>query len=268
VKNTSGYELGSSAMIYGGYGSLIQYLGESLSDGEIIMNTTVTAITVVSNESNTSVVINTSDGQTFTSSHVIVTVPLGVLKTDMITFDPPLPDEKRSAIDRTDWGVVEKIVLSFNTTFWRSFPDRFSNIIYVPDYYPNRFPVLIDNSDTAGSPTLTAIVTADVSVELSINPDQIVEEIQDILITMFPESYEAPIGVTNSSWLNDPFCKGSYMVEGTNFLVGDIDLIAAPAHDERVLFAGDSTHNKYNGYVGGAMLSGLREADRIIRKRT
>jgi len=263
LKTATGYS-GSSQMIYGGYGKLISYLGGALSDEEVLMNKTVTNITVTTDEFNTTVVVETSEGISYVGSHVIVTVPLGVLKTDMITFDPPLPQEKLDAINRTGWGVVERIVLTFENNFWRNFPKLHSNIFYIADHSPARVPIFIDMTETAGSPTLAALLIDEIAGELSSNPDNLIEEVKGILITMFPDTYETPVAVSNSSWLKDPFARGSYAFKSPDFLDGDFELIAAPIHDERVLFAGDSTHSEFAAYVGGAMLSGLREANRIL----
>ena len=40
---------------------------------------------------------------------VIVTVPLAVLKSNMVTFNPPLDERKRQAIDKLGAGLVEKV---------------------------------------------------------------------------------------------------------------------------------------------------------------
>ena len=40
---------------------------------------------------------------------MVVTVPLGVLKRDCITFDPPLTPRKREAIQRMGFGVLNKV---------------------------------------------------------------------------------------------------------------------------------------------------------------
>lgn len=38
-----------------------------------------------------------------------MTVPLAVLKSNMVTFNPPLDERKRQAIDRLGAGLVEKV---------------------------------------------------------------------------------------------------------------------------------------------------------------
>lgn len=48
----------------------------------------------------------------------IVTVPLGVLKSGNLAFDPPLSGAKRRAIDRLGMGVLDKLYLLFDDAFW------------------------------------------------------------------------------------------------------------------------------------------------------
>jgi monoamine oxidase len=47
--------------------------------------------------------------ETYRAEAVLVTVPLGVLKENVITFDPPLPEEKQSAIERLGFGNLNKV---------------------------------------------------------------------------------------------------------------------------------------------------------------
>ena len=47
--------------------------------------------------------------ETYRAEAVLVTVPLGVLKEKVIGFDPPLPEEKQSAIDRLGFGNLNKV---------------------------------------------------------------------------------------------------------------------------------------------------------------
>src|SRR5262249_38310901 len=48
----------------------------------------------------------------------VVTLPLGVLKSGSVEIDPPLPAEKRDAIDRINAGSISKIVLKFDRVYW------------------------------------------------------------------------------------------------------------------------------------------------------
>ena len=49
---------------------------------------------------------------------VVMTVPLGVLKTGAIAFEPPLPAAKQAAIEGLGFGLLNKVVVTFKTVFW------------------------------------------------------------------------------------------------------------------------------------------------------
>lgn len=264
IFETGGYELESESMIYGGYGELIDFLGQSLSEDEVLLNQTVTSINVEDLESDSSVRVTTSDGTFYMGSHVIVTVPLGVLKTDMITFSPPLSDEKLDAINRAGFGVVEKIVFTFETMFWRINPEKHFNIVYLSDVVPPRFGYFYDCSETAGSPTLVAVLDGVPAIELSTDQETFIEEAKNILESLYTDVYESPVDVAVSSFFSDPHSRGSYSFSSINSFPEDADILAEPEQNERVLFAGDGTYKGLFNVVEGAMLSGLREAERIV----
>jgi polyamine oxidase len=50
-------------------------------------------------------------GTVETAAHVIVTVPLGVLKAQTIHFEPAHPDPIGFAVNQLGFGVFEKVVL-------------------------------------------------------------------------------------------------------------------------------------------------------------
>ncbi|CAN1229388.1 Polyamine oxidase 2, partial [Linum perenne] len=62
--------------------------------------------------------VTTENGMTFVADAAVIAVPLGVLKSKMITFEPKLPDWKENAIDDLGVGIENKIVLHFDNVFW------------------------------------------------------------------------------------------------------------------------------------------------------
>ena len=48
--------------------------------------------------------------ENYRAEAVLVTVPLGVLKENVITFHPPLSEEKQSAIERLGFGNLNKVI--------------------------------------------------------------------------------------------------------------------------------------------------------------
>lgn len=58
------------------------------------------------------------NGRTFVADAAIVAVPLGVLKSNCIKFEPRLPEWKEAAIADLGVGVENKIILHFKEVFW------------------------------------------------------------------------------------------------------------------------------------------------------
>ena len=64
-------------------------------------------------------------GDVFEGGCVICTLPLGVLKSTTVTFTPPLPTWKESAIKSIGFGNLNKVVLEFQSVFWDASIDYF-----------------------------------------------------------------------------------------------------------------------------------------------
>lgn len=59
-------------------------------------------------------------GESVTVDRAIVTVPLGVLKSDTLRFSPALPYAHQHAIAKLETGAVDVVWLRFDEAFWRS----------------------------------------------------------------------------------------------------------------------------------------------------
>ena len=64
--------------------------------------------------------VRCADGTSEEGSHVVVTVPLGVLKRGAPRFSPALPPDRLAAIGRLGFGRFEKVALRFDEPFWRA----------------------------------------------------------------------------------------------------------------------------------------------------
>ncbi|CAK9176462.1 unnamed protein product [Ilex paraguariensis] len=62
--------------------------------------------------------VTVEDGRTFIADAAIVAVPLGVLKSNCLKFEPRLPEWKEEAISDLGLGIENKIVLHFEKVFW------------------------------------------------------------------------------------------------------------------------------------------------------
>lgn len=59
-------------------------------------------------------------GESLTVDRVVVTVPLGVLKTDTLRFSPALPLLHQRAISQLGVGLLDTVWLRFDEPFWRT----------------------------------------------------------------------------------------------------------------------------------------------------
>jgi monoamine oxidase len=84
----------------------------------VTYNKRVTSVTY----SSTGVVLTTADGSTYNADYVIITIPLGVLKStdasSRVTFSPALPPATANGISQLGFGNVVKIALLFPTVWW------------------------------------------------------------------------------------------------------------------------------------------------------
>jgi spermine oxidase len=70
--------------------------------------------------------VKCSDESEYQADHVIVSIPLGVLKHNYKTlFTPNLPISKKNAIEGISFGTVGKIYLEFEKNWW---PEKWSGL--------------------------------------------------------------------------------------------------------------------------------------------
>ena len=116
---------------------------------------------------------------------VIVTVPLGVLKQGAMAFDPPLPREKRDAIDRFGMGVLDKVYLLFDRAFW----DPGVTWIITPEngLAPGHFNQWLNLRKYIGEPVIMAFNGGPPALELAALSDEaLIEQALNTLETAYP----------------------------------------------------------------------------------
>ncbi len=266
------YQEKGTVMIKGGYRLLIDLMSEPLLDSEVVLGQEVERISIAQVASaSPPAVVETSAGTRFEGSHVIVTVPLGVLKAESITFDPPLPAAKRDAIQRIGFGHVEKVALTFTNPFWRSDPQKPTDFFHVPDpvaphgMFIDVSPVAGSGPGDLGAPCLTYICGTATAQWVADNPDAAVAQVLADLESMFPQTFEPPIATVCSAWSSSPFSRGCYPYASVDTRPGDFAVLGQPTHSGSILFAGDACGDgTFLGNVEGALVSGERAADAVL----
>ena len=244
---------GKDVIITNGYDKIANLLGQGL---DIRLNSRVTEVNYTSIKSLVNV-----NGDSVEADYVIVSVPLGVLKNNSVSFNPTLPIDKQGAIENTKMGNVNKFLFSWNTAFWET---DVQYIGYTPDtkgkfnYFMNMLKFL---------PTTNSLMTFAfgdyATVTESLSDGEIISEVMAQLKTIYGNSIPNPTNMLRTKWGQNINTFGAYSFAPNGTTSTDFDTMAKEISN-KLFFAGEHTIRDYRGTVHGAYLSGIREADKII----
>lgn len=192
----------------------------------------------------------------FKCDKVIVTVPLGVLQKQNITFNPILPDYKQAAIQNLKMGTHNKFILKFPKIFWPSEYQFFSHSS--PAY---KLRAYLNYSYLNNQPILETFAGGALGTELEKHSDhEIIIEAMKGLRFVFGNKIPSPTSYLITRWNHDVLSSGSYSYIPVGSSPEDMDNLAQPIM-EKVFFAGEATDSRYFANVHGAYFSGLRVAE-------
>lgn len=202
--------------------------------------------------------------RTLRAKATVVTLPVGVLKgaVEAESFDPMLPADKRSALDKIEMGHVVKVVLRFRTPFWERVDDgRYDAAGFFR--CPNgRFPAYWTQRPLPGD-SIVAWAGGTAAIALNgLSATDLVEIAFDEFSGLFGHPLTAReefLDGVMHDWSSDPFARGaySYVVVGGQ---GARATLGAPV-DRTLFFAGEATSTDgQGGTVNGAISTGERAA--------
>lgn len=196
----------------------------------------------------------------FEAKCAIITLPLGVLQSGTVAFDPPLPQHKQDAIRRLGMGLLDKVALRFPHAFWSKDADFFA---YLSNSNSDS-PLILNLLPHLNAPVLLAFFGGESArIAEARSQRELVERIRHNLQTLFGSSIPEPTAVQMTRWSADPFACGSYSFIPVGASGNDYEILAEPI-GERLFFAGEATNRKHPSTVHGAFLSGLRAAQEAI----
>ena len=246
------YAGGEQDVVTSGYDALPRLLANSL---EIELNTPVTAIA----RRNDSVIVRAGN-RSFEGPAAVVTVPLGVLKSGAISFDPPLPDEHAHAVNALGFGVLSKSYFRCNRRTW-----NVENAFYqfIGDE-PGRWAQWFTLPGAAG-PIVLAFNAGDRgrSVEAS-SPEGLMTSALPIARQLFGDD-TSPVEVRTSNWSADPYARGSYSFHAPGSGLDDRRRLQEPIGD-RLYLAGEAVGVNNPATVTGALVSGRHAAARLMHR--
>ena len=240
----------------GGYVSLMSALASGL---DVRLGAVVTDVEYDSD----GVVVRMGNGSAERGTHAVVTVPLGVLKHGSVTFTPPLPPTRAEAIDRLGFDRFEKVVMTFPEPFWRK--ADIGNLALLPANSGETATVVVSTDEP---PTLMCLVYDPNADHVHGRPPAeaatwLLDKISEAIGAPCPD----PLEVIVTNWAADPFARGSYTHVPPGASFEDVELLGDPV-SPRLLFAGEGTTWEEMTHAGGAALTGIREAKRLLKTPT
>jgi monoamine oxidase len=234
-----------------GYGELVDTLADNL---DIRLSTVVSSVSY----GNFGVRVETNRG-TQQAAYAVITVPLGVLKANNITFSPILTRAKRGAISRLGVGTLNKLYLGFGERFW---DDR--EAIGYQSANRGEWSLWMDLEHILGEPILLAFNAATFGAKLeSYSNQETLDAAMTVLRTIYGRSVPNPQAAMITRWNQETYSLGSYSHIPPDATGRDYRILSVPSGD-RLFWAGEATNKKYPQTVAGAYLSGQRAAQQIL----
>jgi monoamine oxidase len=199
------------------------------------------------------------DGGSVRARRAVVAIPPKLAAS--LAFDPPLEGRRAELVKKMPMGAVIKCTAIYERPFWR---DRGLSGMSLSDVGPVH--IAFDNSPPEGRPgVLMGFVEADHARTLGKLSEA---ERRDAAVTCFARCYGDgalhPIAYADHVWEHDEWaggCYGAFMPPGVWTSLGpSIREPAGPIH-----WAGAETAAVWNGYIDGAISSGIRAADEVVR---
>jgi monoamine oxidase len=189
-----------------------------------------------------------------TADFVVCALPASTARG--VFFDPPLPEPQRQAIEHLRYGCATRLLLQFDRRFWKK-PGR-------PVAFGTDLPtgaVWDGNEDQRGPQGILSFLAG----------GQASRALQDLLhaegergVIRQIDWLGRPSRLIASqvvAWDHDPLARGGYAYFDPAFDPAWRTWLARPAG--RIVFAGEHTSIKSQGYMNGAVESGLRAAAEI-----
>ncbi|XP_039435652.1 spermine oxidase-like [Culex pipiens pallens] len=280
-----GYEKceGSSRLAWKGKGAKtaleLIMKSEAFDENKISKNKRVKNINYTQKQ-NGKVSVTCEDNSNYEADHVIVTVPLGVLKEKHQTlFTPTLPTTHTNAIEGLNSGNVNKAFLEFETPFWREHGNVFRLVWRADDLHELRSSKfswaegILTFSSVDYCPNVLGVrFVGKEALQAELLPDSEILDGLKMLLKKFFVGIDVPepTRFIRSKFSTDPDFRGAYSsrsIKTEQLQTGATDL-AQPLLDSAgkpvVLFAGEATSPQHWSTLHGAIETGWREADRLI----
>lgn len=245
---------GSDFIVKTGYWSIF----DDLINFKYLLNSIVTSI----DQTGAKPLVTLKDGSSISADFVLVTVPLGYLKQNLITFKPQLTSNKQSSIQQLGFGSLEKVVVEFDNVYW----DKTTPLIKIMNDPIEPLNYIINFYKAAGKNTLIFLVAGEDKYwkdYYTTSKEDFKSKVVSALNKYYPSINTSSItNIFATSWRNDAFAFGAYSSISVGATLNDVDQFKVT--EGKIYFAGEHTNKDNLQTVVGAYDSGIRAAKQIV----
>ncbi|KAK6157914.1 hypothetical protein DH2020_012162 [Rehmannia glutinosa] len=198
--------------------------------------------------------VTVEDGRTFIADAAVIAVPLGVLKSNIIKFEPRLPEWKEEAISDIGVGIENKIVLHFDNVFWPNV--EFLGVVAESSYGCSYF---LNLHKATGHPVLVYMPAGKLARDIDKLSDEAAANFAFTQLKRILPNASEPIQYLVSHWGSDRNSLGSYSYDTVGKSHDLYERLRIPV--DNLFFAGEATSSDYPGSVHGAYSTGLMAAE-------
>ncbi|XP_018570286.1 peroxisomal N(1)-acetyl-spermine/spermidine oxidase-like [Anoplophora glabripennis] len=257
-------------------------------DDKILLNKDVSKIQWNQSAMNKSVKLWCSDGSTYEADSVIFTPSVGVLKERAEEiFTPRLPQIKLDAIRNIGFGAVMKVYMHFPHIWWGNLTGF--NLLWSEEDSKAAVQEFLEGPNWKGRSwisymshvleadqnphVLVAWFTGPLIPAIEILPNEVlINGIYFSLEKFLGHIYRVtkPDSIIPSKWYTNPHFRGTYSFQTPEaHRTSAESILAQPLNNYDnspiLMFAGEATNPTHYGTVQGAVETGYREANRILK---
>lgn len=209
-------------------------------------------------QSGSHVRVSTSRGIVEAERVIVAVPPPAALRIQAV---PALPLARRRWLGKSQMGDVAKVHVGFKSPFWRQ--EGLSG--EATTYGDRAVGVIFDNSPSSGEQgILVCFVYADRLHEWAVKPEAHRRaDVLDVLTEIFGAAAGQPTFYTEKIWSDDPFVHGGYAASPTPGAWLEHSARGWRMPTGRLHWAGTETSSVWNGYIEGAIRSGVRAAAEV-----
>ncbi|CRL05312.1 CLUMA_CG018144, isoform A [Clunio marinus] len=230
------------------------------------------------NDQQPGIVVLCKDGSKYVTNRLICTFSLGVLKESHLElFSPSLPTAQQEAIEAIGYGTINKIFLHFKQKWWN---DDWKGLQLIWKTNNNsHWTNYISGFDVINSEpknTLLGWIGGQGAIDIEkLSDEDIIAECMKLLRKFIKrENLPEPDDFYCSRWNQNKFIRGAYSFTSTKCdhlqnwekTLSKPIIFDCPENRKNViLLAGEACHEQYFSTVHGAFLSGIEQAENILK---